>query len=120
MSDATSARFFDLLRERRLCTTRCRDCGILASPPRAWCHACLSTELEWVDLSGRGTLVAYSTQETGFRFRAPDVIGLVDLEEGVRVLSRIDAAYDDLSIGLPLTVDFVEVEPGLVLHQFRP
>lgn len=118
--DPVSTRFFSLLAERRLCTTRCRACGTLAFPPRAWCHVCTSDALDWVDLSGRGTLAAFSTQETAVRFRAPDVIGLVDLAEGVRVLSRIAAPYEDLSLGQPLAVDFFEAEPGLVLHQFRP
>jgi uncharacterized OB-fold protein len=118
--DAVSARHFELLASRRLCTTRCRSCGVLAFPPRAWCHACTSEDLEWVDLSGRGTLAAFSTQESGYRFRAPDVIGLVDLAEGVRLLSRIAASYDALEIGQAVKVDYVEAEPGLILHQFVP
>jgi uncharacterized OB-fold protein len=117
--DGVSRRFFDLLAEGRLATTRCNSCGLLAYPPRAWCHVC-TADVSWVDLSGRGTLAAFSTQETAARFRAPDVIGLVDLEEGVRVLSRIAGAYEELSIGQQVTVDFFEAEPGLILHQFVP
>lgn len=120
LPDAAARTFFANLGERRLTTTRCRSCGTLAYPPRVWCHVCLSDDLEWVALSGRGTLVAFSTQETGIRFRAPDVLGLVDLEEGVRLLSRIAAPLDALEIGGPVLLDFVEVEPGLVLHQFVP
>ena len=116
--DAVAARFFDELRERRLATTRCRACGSLWLPPRAWCPGCLSEGLEWVALSGRGRLVAFSTQELGARFSAPDVIGLVNLDEGVRILSHIAGRYEDLSIGDAVAVDFVEPEPGLVLHRF--
>jgi uncharacterized OB-fold protein len=118
--DAIADRFFTELRGRRLMTTRCRACGSLRFPPRAWCPDCLSEDLEWVELSGRGRLAAFSTQETAIRFRAPDVIGLVDLDDGVRVLSHIAGRYEDLSIGDAVSVDFVEVEPGLVLHSFMP
>jgi len=116
--DRVSERFFAELRGRRLATTRCRGCGSLRFPPRAWCPGCLSEDLEWVTLSGRGRLAAFTTQETAFRFAAPDVIGLVDLDEGVRVLSAIDGRYEDLSIGEAVSVEFIEVEPGLVLHRF--
>src|SRR5213593_832059 len=117
-SDAAAVRFFAELRERRLATTRCRACGSLRFPPRAWCPDCLSEDLEWRTLSGHGRLVAFSTQEMSIRFRAPDVIELVDLDEGVRVLTHVAGGYEDLSIGDRVSVDFVEVEPGLVVHRF--
>jgi uncharacterized OB-fold protein len=118
--DETAVTFFARLREHRLSTTRCKSCGTVAFPPRTWCHVCTAEELEWIDLSGRGRLVAFSTQERGFRFPAPDVLGLVDLEEGVRVFSRIDAPLQELEIGQAMTVDFLEISSGEVLHQFRP
>ena len=116
--DRVAERFFAELRGRRLATTRCRACGSLRFPPRAWCPGCLAEDLEWVALSGRGRLAAFTTQETALRFAAPEVIGLVDLDEGVRVLSAIAGRYEDLSIGDAVSVEFIEVEPGLVLHRF--
>jgi hypothetical protein len=120
LPDEAARAFFAALAERRLTTTRCRACGTVAFPPRVWCHSCLSEDLEWIALSGRGTLAAFSTQEQGLRFAAPDVLGLVDLAEGVRLLSRIDASYESLRIGEPVVLGFVEAAPGLVLHQFAP
>lgn len=116
--DAVVQRFFDELRERSLVTTRCRVCGSVRFPPRVWCPDCMSQDLEWKPLSGRGRLVAFSTQETGIRFRAPEVIGLVDLDDGPRLLTAIAGRYEDLAIGDEVVVEFVEVEPGLVLHRF--
>ena len=117
-ADAVAERFFEELRARRLATTRCRACGDLRFPPRAWCPACLSEDLEWVTLSGRGRLIGFSTQETAIRFAAPDVIGLVDLEEGVRLLTHVAGRYEDLKTGDDVEVGYVEVEPGVVLHRF--
>lgn len=118
MRDAVAEHFFAELREHRLTTTRCRACDSLRFPPRPWCPDCLSEDLEWVGLSGRGRLAAFSTQETGLRFRVPDVIGLVDLEEGIRVFSHIAGRHEDLRIGAAVTVEFITVEPDLVLHRF--
>ena len=72
-----------------------------------------------MELSGRGRLAAFSTQERAIRFAAPDVIGLVDLDEGVRLLSHVVGRYEDLAIGAPVRVDFVEAD-GQVLHRFVP
>jgi uncharacterized OB-fold protein len=120
LPDAPSRRFFAELRARRLATTRCRACRRLWYPPRAWCPGCLAEDLDWERLSGRGRLVAFTTQETALRFRAPEVIGLVELEEGVRLLTAVAGRYEELAVGEEVTVEFVEVEPGLVLHRFVP
>lgn len=118
--DDAARTFYANLALRRLTTTRCRACGSLSFPPRLFCHLCSSNDLEWVELSGRGRIEAFTTQETAFRFMVPDVIGMVELEEGVRLLTRIIGRYEDLSIGDAVSVDFVEVEPGFALHQFVP
>jgi uncharacterized OB-fold protein len=76
-------------------------------------------DLAWAELSGRGALVAFSTQETSLRFAAPAVIGLVDLDEGVRVLSHIAGPYGDLRLGQRVRLDFVEID-GMTLHRFVP
>lgn len=118
ITDAAAARFFEELAAHRLTTTRCPEHGWLY-PPRVWCPGCLRDDLEWAELSGHGTLVAFSTQETTLRFAAPAVIGLVDLDEGVRLLSHIAGRYEDLRLGQRVRVDFVEVD-GAVVHRFVP
>jgi len=125
--DAISRAFYARLGERRLSTTQCGDCGALSFPPRGHCPACASADasrgrnVRWADLSGRGRLHAFTQLERAYFFTKPDVIGLVDLEEGCgRVLSRIVAPIEGLRIGQPMRVDFLELPGGLVLHQFLP
>jgi uncharacterized OB-fold protein len=118
ITDAAAARFFEELGAGRLATTRCPDHGWLY-PPRLWCPACLREDLEWAELSGHGTLGAFSTQETALRFAAPAVIGLVDLDEGVRMLSHIAGRYEELRLGQRVRVDFQEID-GMTLHRFVP
>ena len=125
--DETARTFYAKLRERRISTTRCDSCGTLSFPPRSVCATCSEGDaskggaMTWVDLSGRGTLHAFSQNHQALFFRKPDVIGLVDLEEGCgRILSRIEAPISELRIGQALLVDFMELPGAVILHQFRP
>ena len=59
----------------------------------------------------------------GLRFSKPDVLGVVELtlEDGpVRIVTRIDAPYEALRIGMPVELGFIEAAAGMVLHQFKP
>lgn len=84
------------------------------------CTACGSADLSWVEPSGRG--VVYSV--TVLR-RRPEQGGdynvcLIDLDEGARVMSRVEeVAADAVRIGMPVEafVGIVAGEPGLL---FRP
>ena len=73
-------------------------------------------------MSGRGVVHSYvivhQPQLPGFTYPLPVV--LVELEEGVRLLGNLRAvAPAAVCIGMPVQVEFVEVEPGYVLYAFR-
>jgi len=121
--DAACAHFYDELRTHRLRFPRCSSCKKTFVPPRTRCSRCLSRELDWVDAPSTGTLYAFSWQEMGLRFSKPDVLGVVELtlEDGpVRIVTRIDAPYEALRIGMPVELGFIEAAAGMVLHQFKP
>jgi NAD(P)-dependent dehydrogenase (short-subunit alcohol dehydrogenase family)/uncharacterized OB-fold protein len=73
----------------------CAACGSVQYPPREACARCLSSELEWTSISGKGELISETTlhhsQELFFRERAPWRIGLVRLSQGVSVVVHLDA-----------------------------
>ena len=53
-------------------------------------------------------------------FETPFAVGLIELEEGVRMLSNIvEMPLDEITIGMPVEVTFVAVDPGLTLPMFR-
>ncbi len=117
--DRATEEFYAHLRERRFMSTRCRGCSEVAFPPRSFCPACHGVDVEWFELPRRGALYAFTQQERSLRFSKPDVLGLVDLPGVGRILTRIDAPFESLSIGLAVELDFYEISPELVLHQFR-
>jgi uncharacterized OB-fold protein len=87
---------------------------------------CQALELAPTAVSGRGTLYSFTVVErtfhAAFADRLPYVIGLVELDDqaGLRMMTNIiDAARDELQIGMPVEVTF-EDRGERVLPQFRP
>lgn len=118
--DEASKEFYRLLKNGQFKTTRCKDCSNVALPPRLFCPSCFGTDVEWIDLPKRGTLYAFTQQERALRFNKPDVIGVVELEGAGRLISRIDAPFEDLAIDMEVEMDFLDVSENQTLHQFRP
>ncbi len=108
------------LAQGRLCSTRCRACHAVAFPPREFCPDCHGREVEWIELPKEATLYAFTQQQRGLRFLAPDVIGLVEVQGVGHFLSRIDAPFESLAIGMRLAVGFLQIAPGIWVHQYRP
>jgi uncharacterized OB-fold protein len=120
---ADSRFFWDGLRERKLLIQRCLACNRLQHPPAPMCSACHGFELGVREASGRGTVhsfvVAHHPPIPPFEY--PNVIALVELEEGTRLVSRLSGVGpDDVSIGMPVVVEFETIDDELTLHRFRP
>ena len=47
-------------REGKLLLQKCQDCGKVQFYPRTICANCFSTNLTWIQSSGKGTVYAYS------------------------------------------------------------
>ena len=120
IQDRAAEGFFSLVKEGKFQSTYCRKCEKMLYPPRIVCPSCLSEKLEWVDLPREGELLAFTWQEEALRCAKPDVLGVVALEGIGNVMSRIDAQYEDLSIGQKVAFDTWETPDGMVLYQFRP
>lgn len=118
--------FWNGLRDNKLLIQRCKGCGTLRHPPRPMCPHCRSLAWEAVESSGRGTVYSYvMPHEPKFPFfEYPYVVALVELEEGIRVVSNLtDIDPADVTVGMPVEVYFQSFDAAgedLVLHQFRP
>jgi uncharacterized protein len=116
MTEFTSV-FWDGLREGLFQTSMCTQCRHMTFPPKPVCPECWSESVQWVELSGRGLLRSFtevSAAPAMFADDAPYVLCIVDLEEGVRVLSRILASWDELSIDAPVQVQVRPAEPNFL------
>ncbi len=115
--------FFDGANEHKLLIQRCSSCGALRHPPGPMCPECRSLEWEAVEASGKGTIYSFVVnhypQVPSFDY--PLAVVLVELEEGVRLISNVvDVDPADVEIGMPVEVTFVEFDAELTLPQFRP
>ena len=101
---------------------RCVDCGTLRHPPSPACARCGSLDWDHLVSAGRGRVYSFVVHHHPPvpPHEAPFVVALVELDEGTRIVGNL--LVDDPAravVGLPVQVDFVEVDAGLVLPQWR-
>jgi hypothetical protein len=112
------------LNERRIKGSRCKACSALALPPRPICTTCHSNDLEWVEFKGDANLCALTSivvvppamAREGFGRDNPYVVGVVELDEGVRAVARIlgvDAKKPEtIRVGMTLRAEFLSKGEG--------
>jgi len=123
--DEEARGYWEALARHELYFQRCRDCGTKRFYPRALCPVCLSSATEWVRASGRGVVysftVTYQNQAPGFREELPYVLAIVELDEGVRMMTNVvGCAPDAVRVGMPVQVVFEDVTAEITLPKFRP
>jgi uncharacterized OB-fold protein len=87
------------------------------------CPVCRSTAHEWIPVAGTGTIYSFALlhhpQHPAFSY--PVVAVLVDLDEGVRLVSNlVDVDPADVVIGMPVEVTFVATANDMAVPVFRP
>jgi hypothetical protein len=128
--------FEEFLEQEKLMGSRCVSCDILYAPPKPICTKChRDSDMEWITLSGKGKLSAFTCisigpsfmQEQGYNRKNPYCSGVVELEEGVRMDARIIGVDtknpETIQIGMPMIVDYIhfEGEKGKTTYlAFRP
>jgi uncharacterized OB-fold protein len=115
--------FWDAAREGKIVAQRCSGCQRLRHPPRPMCPSCHSLQFEITDLSGRGSVYSYSIlhhpQNPAFEY--PVIAVLIELEEGVRILSNlVGVEPEEVRIGMTVSVDFRPTLRDGVVPVFRP
>ena len=116
--------FYGWCKKHELRFQRCTACGTWRHVPRELCAACGSWDWEWARSSGRGTVytwtVAVRAMHPAFQNAVPYAPVVVEMEEGVRILSRVtDCPPDALEVGMPVAVAFDDVTQEVTLPTFR-
>lgn len=119
--------FWDATKEEKLLLQWCRDCSQPVFYPREVCPTCLkSAGLEWRPASGKGVVYAVSVQHTPqmpmpFYQNGPYAVALVELEEGVRMLTNvIGCPPESVTVGQPVQVTWEALSDGRNLPLFEP
>jgi uncharacterized OB-fold protein len=115
--------FWTATAEHRLTYQVCRACAQVVFHPRRHCPGCLGGELEWRDSAGQGTVYTFTViRRSGqpfFRDRIPYVVGLIDLDEGFRMMAEIAADPETVHIDQRVAVSW-EDHPTLSVPIFQP
>ena len=118
----TATSYQEFLKQRKLMGTRCVTDGQLFLPPRALCPDHFSGAMEWVRLSGRGRLAAFSIIyigtdgmiEAGYHRKNPYCAAIIALEEGPQISAQlldVDPHHPEtIRIGMPVQADYIERE----------
>jgi uncharacterized OB-fold protein len=113
--------FFEAASRGELLLQRCRACGAYMWPVRARCVECFAGEPVWSRASGTGRIYTFSVvhqvAHPAFAEEVPYNIVTVELDEGVRIISRLIDGNDRLAINLPVAVTFRVVD-GLSVPYF--
>ena len=115
--------FVSHLDEGRVTGTRCKDCGEVFFPPRADCYKCLTSNMEWFDVSGTGKLVSYSKLEyapVGFDGDLPYCIALLDYGD-YKVFGRLagDLSPEGVEVGMEMKTVVNTLPNGQVNYVFE-
>ena len=114
--------FWDGLEQGRLLVQRCTACETLRYPPNTRCEACGATEEDVVEVSGHGTLASYTIvyYPATPGQTLPMTLGLVELDEGVRLMAPLDRAIAQPAVGMRLQAKFGENDLASAPLRFAP
>lgn len=122
-----NAGFWEGVAEHRLLIQRCSGCATLRFPWLPGCNECGGQEWDTVEASGEGTVFSYVVMHhpsfpafSGADEPGPYAVGLVELAEGVRMVSNVvGVPADKIRAGMPVRLEFLRTDAELELPVFR-
>jgi len=122
---SVSRTFYSAARQRKLLIQYCTKCQKTIFYPKFFCPHCLGSELDWIESRGHGKLYSYtivhSAAPEAFKLAVPYVIGVIDLDEGARMLSWIvECDHSDIQCDMAVQVTFKDLDDEVALPMFKP
>jgi uncharacterized OB-fold protein len=122
-TEAKAADFITYLEAGKIMATRCRQCGLSYFPPKADCPRCLSSDVEWFEIKGKGKLNTYTIVNygpTGFENDAPYILALGEFD-GLQILARLsrDIEEKDIKVGMSLVLSPVKLPDNRIAYEFK-
>ena len=118
--------FWEAAKQGVLALQRCQSCGHFQHPPYATCVNCMSIDLTFEPVQGKGTIYSYSIMyhagDQRFAAAIPYASIIVELDEAKGALlagNLLDAPYTEAKVGRRVEVVFQKLNDDLTLPQFR-
>ncbi|MEM3725908.1 MAG: Zn-ribbon domain-containing OB-fold protein [Candidatus Bathyarchaeia archaeon] len=118
-------KFFEGLKEGKIYMTQCKGCGEKFFPPQADCPKCLTSNMDWIPLSGEGELLTCTmifVKPPTYAHYKDYIVGIAKMKEGVKVLAWLKV--DDprkITPKMKVRLTTAKREPeGVVTYEFTP
>jgi uncharacterized protein len=117
--------FWKATKQHRLLIQECQDCQARIFYPKKICPECWSHHLGWIKASGKGKVYTFTVMldmvEPKFWGDIPYVLAMVDLDEGIRMMTRIvNCDPESVYIDMPVAVVFEDISDLCALPLFQP
>ena len=117
--------YWDGLNHGKLMLQVCGDCARITHPPGPVCSSCLSDNVTYREAKGLGTVYAFTVSHRPlheeFKKDLPYVVALVDLDEGVRIMTwLVGCKPEDMRIGMRVKATYERITDEIALHRFQP
>lgn len=123
-----SARYWREIPQRyRYEAAQCSKCSKTYFPPRKVCSGCQGREFKDVTLAKNGEVETFTiirVAPSGFTDDAPYAVGLVKLEDGVKVMTQIvDCDPEKIKVGDKVHLEFRRIrdegESGIICYGYK-
>ena len=101
----------------------CADCGCVRYPIAPVCSSCGSTEWEWKQLSGQGSIFSWVRYQRPylpeFQDLMPYAVAVIELDEGARMYGRLIENDAEATIGARVEIVIERWPDGRCVPAFR-
>jgi uncharacterized OB-fold protein len=118
--------FWEAARQGGVAMQRCQSCGHFQHPPYPTCVNCMSIDLEFEPVAGKGKIYAYTIMyhagDKRFAAAVPYASIIVELDDAPGALmagNLLDAPYTEAKVGRRVEVTFERLTDEITLPQFR-
>jgi len=119
--------FWRAASEHRLVAPKCIHCGAFRMPPTPFCWKCRRQEIDWIELSGRGTVYTFVIARQALipqlADAVPNVVAVIELDDapGCRLVGNVlNVEPESVEIGMPVVVAWDDVNETVTIPRFVP
>jgi uncharacterized protein len=117
--------FWDGCARGVLLLQRCTVCSAFRHPPSPVCPNCLSSDHEWLEATGHGSIYTFvivrESLRRGWEELVPYVVAVVDLDEGPKLVTNVVNIDPELvTIGMRGKIVFRPMNDAAMLPEFAP
>ena len=127
--DPLTKTYWDSVKAHAMQLQQCNACQRFVFYPRAVCPHCGSRDLAWKPVSGKGKLYGYTINmgkhpsTAAFNNDVPYVVAVVELAEGVRMMTNLVGVEPDpskIKVDMDVVLTYDDVTDAISLPKFKP